>query len=126
MDQVKVTGLFLTCCFAAFSLSPANRGEFRYEWAHNQWGPSPGGPTGNPANLVRATGCFRIEETAVLEPSGSSFLFRGWWPRAVGVQSMKTKVSVSSWVLSFLFRPIIGRGKRGKEREKEGEEARGN
>src|SRR6056300_1108400 len=30
--------------------------------------------------------CFRIEETAVLEPSGSSFLFRGWWPRAVGVQ----------------------------------------
>ena len=31
-------------------------------------------PTGNPANLVRATGCFRIEETAVLEPSGSKAL----------------------------------------------------
>ena len=43
-----------------------------------------------------------------------------------GVVAQGRRGPVSSWVLSFLFRPIIGRGKRGKEREKEGEEARGN
>ena len=59
------------------------------------------------------TGCFRIEETAVLEPSGSSFLFRGWWPRAVGVQFLP------GFSVSYFARSLGG--ERGERRERKRE-----